>query len=182
MVGEWMRFTAGKGPTDLTCAQNAVYLNPALKGTGSKAVKGKKAGRFGFRSVVLLAGLLVLPTVALSRLPFELWMEVGGAAFLSGVAILVNASDKKRARACEWRISEATLHLLELAGGWPGAFLAHRALPHKCSKMSYQLIFWIIVALHELVALDLCEIGRLLGRCWRRCRLDSWNLEDHDRS
>jgi uncharacterized membrane protein YsdA (DUF1294 family) len=43
---------------------------------------------------------------------------------------------------------------LELAGGWPGAFLAQRRLRHKCSKVSYQITFWLIVSLHIYVATD----------------------------
>ena len=46
------------------------------------------------------------------------------------------------------------LHLAELLGGWPAAFVAQRALRHKISKTSYQATFWLIVALHQGVALD----------------------------
>jgi len=62
--------------------------------------------------------------------------------------------DKKRARAREWRISERFLHLLELAGGWPGAFLAQRGLRHKCSKGGYQFMFWLIVIAYQFAAFD----------------------------
>lgn len=63
-------------------------------------------------------------------------------------------TDKRRAQAGEWRIPESTLHLAELLGGWPGAFLAQRALRHKNSKGAYQVIFWLIVALYEFLAID----------------------------
>lgn len=63
-------------------------------------------------------------------------------------------SDKRRAQAGEWRIPEFTLHFAELAGGWPGAFLAQRIFRHKTSKISYRIVFWLIVLLHQYIALD----------------------------
>ena len=54
----------------------------------------------------------------------------------------------------ERRIPEQTLHLLEILGGWPAAFLAQRVLRHKSSKVSYQIAFWLIVLLYQFVAID----------------------------
>ena len=65
--------------------------------------------------------------------------------------------DKKRATEGLWRIPEANLHLLEFLGGWAGAFLAQRFLRHKISKLRYQLTFWLIVLMHELVAFDFLQ-------------------------
>ena len=65
---------------------------------------------------------------------------------VSLVAFGANVFDKKRAEAGGWRVPEATLHLMELTGGWPGAFLAHRWVRHKVAKRRYQLVFWLIVA------------------------------------
>jgi len=76
--------------------------------------------------VLILVGLLVLPAIALQR----------------------------RAEEREWRVPEARLHLLELLGGWPGAFLAQRWLRHKCSKGSYQFVFWLIVLAYQFAAFD----------------------------
>jgi uncharacterized membrane protein YsdA (DUF1294 family) len=45
-------------------------------------------------------------------------------------------------------VSEKTLHLCELAGGWLGAFVAQRKLYHKSRKSSYQVVFWLIVIIH----------------------------------
>jgi len=41
-----------------------------------------------------------------------------------------------------------------LLGGWPGAFLAQRRFRHKCSKVSYQVVFWVIALTYQLVAFD----------------------------
>ncbi len=72
----------------------------------------------------------------------------------SAVAYRVYAVDKRRAEEGLWRIPEANLHLLELLGGWPGAFLAQRHLRHKCSKGGYQFVFWLIVLVWQFAAFD----------------------------
>jgi uncharacterized membrane protein YsdA (DUF1294 family) len=69
-------------------------------------------------------------------------------AVLSGLTFAVYAVDKRAARQQRRRIPELTLHALELAGGWPGAFCAQRLIRHKNAKVSYQIIYWLIVALH----------------------------------
>ena len=46
------------------------------------------------------------------------------------------------------RAPESTLHLLSLAGGWPGALLAQQALRHKTSKSSFITGFWLMVVLN----------------------------------
>jgi uncharacterized membrane protein YsdA (DUF1294 family) len=56
--------------------------------------------------------------------------------------------DKRRAGRGDWRISENTLHTIELLGGWPGAWIAQRIFRHKWRKTQYVVVFWIIVALH----------------------------------
>lgn len=77
------------------------------------------------------------------------------------------AEDKRSATAGKWRVPESTLHLCELCGGWPAAFLAQRRLRHKCSKAGYQATFWLIVLLHQITALDLI-LGHDLSRmAWR---------------
>ena len=63
-------------------------------------------------------------------------------------------SDKRKARAGAWRTPESTLHLAELAGGWPAAFLAQRHYRHKIMKPDYQFIFRCIIILHQYAALD----------------------------
>jgi uncharacterized membrane protein YsdA (DUF1294 family) len=57
-------------------------------------------------------------------------------------------SDKRRARAGRRRIRERTLHLWSLVGGWPGAFVAQRALRHKTRDMRFLIVYWLTVALH----------------------------------
>ena len=65
------------------------------------------------------------------------------------------ADQKGRPCANEWRIPEATLQVLALCGGWPGAFIAQQRLRHKCSKPRFLVVFWMITAAYQLVAIDL---------------------------
>ena len=64
---------------------------------------------------------------------------------------VVYGIDKKRAETGTWRVPEATLHLLELAFGWPGAWLAQRYFRHKTRKISFQILFWLVVLIHAAV-------------------------------
>ncbi len=64
---------------------------------------------------------------------------------LSAVLLLLYAWDKRAARSGRRRTRERTLHLLALAGGWPGALLAQRLLGHKSSKRPFLRVFWLTV-------------------------------------
>ena len=108
----------------------------------------------GFWAMSFLLALLVLPALALAKLGIDLRVASVYALATSIIAYLTCAADKTRARKQEWRVPEATLHLLEMIGGWPGAFVAQRRLRHKCAKRSYQFLFWLIVGAYQYAALD----------------------------
>ena len=76
---------------------------------------------------------------------------------LSALTFAVYAADKAAARANRWRISERTLHLLSLAGGWPGALAAQEWLRHKSIKPGFRAVFWATVALNVAAFLMLCS-------------------------
>ena len=115
-----------------------------------------EGGRLSLVSLLVLAGLLLLPGFAAYAYFGEtvsLWL-LGECVLASLLTYYLYASDKKRARADTWRVAESTLHLWELIGGWPGAFLAQRRLRHKVSKLGYQFVFWSIVLLYHYIAAD----------------------------
>ncbi|RON10168.1 hypothetical protein BK659_08775 [Pseudomonas brassicacearum] len=80
-------------------------------------------------------------------------------AVVSLLTFLLYWSDKRKARADSWRTPENVLHAIELAGGWPGALLAQQVFRHKTRKVSYQLVFWIIVLLHQVFWIDQLYLG-----------------------
>lgn len=115
---------------------------------------------------IALAFLLVTPGIAIARLVGTnfAWALAGWVLLASSITYGLYAWDKRRAQRDEWRISEKVLHLWEMLGGWPGAFLAQRRLRHKSAKLSYLFIFWLIIALHHYLAVD-AQLGwRLLHR------------------
>ncbi|SHO57010.1 DUF1294 domain-containing protein [Vibrio quintilis] len=61
---------------------------------------------------------------------------------------LMYAWDKKAAQLGQWRTAENSLHLLALAGGWPGALLAQHQLRHKSRKQPFKTILWLTVLLN----------------------------------
>lgn len=67
---------------------------------------------------------------------------------VSLITFFVFGWDKRQARRQKRRIPESTLHILELAAGWPGSLLGQRVFHHKTRKRSYQVVFWLIVVLH----------------------------------
>jgi uncharacterized membrane protein YsdA (DUF1294 family) len=97
-----------------------------------------------------------------------------GATIITAIGIalityLIYALDKSRARARDWRIPEMTLHLLALAGGWPGAFIAQRQFRHKCSKLQFQIVFWLIVTAYQYVAIDYLLGWKPSIAAWSSC-------------
>jgi len=66
-------------------------------------------------------------------------------ASASAAALFAMWRDKRAAERGSWRWPESTLHLLELAGGWPGSLVGQRLLRHKTRKLSYQILFWLCV-------------------------------------
>ena len=103
---------------------------------------------------LVLAVLLPMPVYAAHRLGVKpVWLGTY-VVVINALTYWAYAIDKRRAKEGQWRIPEAQLHLLEVLGGWPGAFLAQRRLRHKFYKGSYQAIFWCIVLAHQFAAYD----------------------------
>jgi len=85
----------------------------------------------------------------------------------SVLAFLGYWSDKEAARRGTWRTPESSLHLLALAGGWPGALLAQQFLRHKSTKAEFRMVFWVTVILNVAGFLLFCSpMGRSLWRSW----------------
>ncbi|MEK7951428.1 DUF1294 domain-containing protein [Luteolibacter soli] len=149
VAGDEVTFTTGVDVQGRACAKRVRLV--------------RTTGRIGVGAWLLLAALLVLPLFSTEYLPLPKWEVPTVMAVASAVAWICYRSDKRRAESRQWRIKEARLHLIELLGGWPGAFLAQRRFRHKTRKVSFQFIFISIVILHQLVAVDVI-LGHALSR------------------
>ena len=119
-----------------------------------QAGNAKRGTAITLASFLVFNILLILPIIALHRREVDWrWVSIY-AALVNLITYWIYSCDKRRAENGEWRVPEIQLHLLELIGGWPGAFLAQRRLRHKCSKGSYQFVFWLIVLGWQFAAVD----------------------------
>lgn len=145
-AGDVVDFVLGKDAQGRICAKNAMNLNATRHG--------------GMLPLLFIPILLALPVYALHQAGVNHWIIAACFSLLSFITCHAYKNDKRCARTSAWRTSEAHLHLLELIGGWPGAWFAQERLRHKCSKTSFQIIFWLIIALHQFAAADWLQHGR----------------------
>jgi uncharacterized membrane protein YsdA (DUF1294 family) len=73
-------------------------------------------------------------------------------ALMSFVCFIAYGLDKRQAANGGRRVSERTLHLMAFLGGWPGALIAQRQFRHKTQKMTFRIVFWMVVMAHVGVA------------------------------
>lgn len=127
--------------------------------------RGHGPAPWGTASIVAIP-VFVLMYVAVAWI----WRVPGWVAVLylaaSVVCFAAYAIDKSAAAASSRRISENKLHVLALAGGWPGALVAQQLLRHKSSKLSFRAVFWVTVAMNvaAFVGLNSPFLGPLLPR------------------
>lgn len=67
---------------------------------------------------------------------------------MSAITYCYYSADKKAAAVDRRRTPEDTLHVLSLAGGWPGALLAQKRLRHKTVKEPFRTTFRMTVLLN----------------------------------
>ena len=108
---------------------------------------------FAILCALPLSGSMTMWLGGISRVPLVAY------GIVSALAFLLYWSDKRKARLDRWRIPENVLHAVELAGGWPGALLAQQVFRHKTRKLSFQLLFWMIVLLHQVFWIDQLFLG-----------------------
>ncbi len=146
-------------------------FNASIKGVTSKS-SPSAAPKKSISRTVDKSTSLALKTLLLSLLPglgsIHLVLTTGNPIplilypVMSFITFGLYADDKSRAQQGRWRTQENTLHLCEFMGGWLGAFVAQQKLRHKSSKVSYQVVFWVIAILHIVFWLDWLFFGKTL--------------------
>ncbi|WP_223519683.1 DUF1294 domain-containing protein [Pseudomonas sp. GL-B-19] len=136
-----------------------------MSDAGTRRNPGRRSGGENIQNL----RLKLLVFAVLCALPMfgsvSLWLRgmslipLAAYGIVSVLAFFLYWSDKRKARADSWRTPENVLHAVELAGGWPGALLAQQVFRHKTRKVSYQLLFWLIVLLHEVFWIDQLFLG-----------------------
>ncbi len=132
------------------------FLNSSGLIQGLSRKRSPRVASFRPNHLFLLAVLLVAPAAASWKLADgkRWWILVGWYAAVSAFTYFIYADDKQRAQKKEWRAPENALQFFAFAGGWPGAYLAQRRIRHKNAKLRFQLLFWLIVGVHQVVAID----------------------------
>jgi uncharacterized membrane protein YsdA (DUF1294 family)/cold shock CspA family protein len=124
---------------------------------GVRAVDVERCWRPGH----LLLPEFLVPMFAVAAFYGGLWGFLSQYAFrfflmsylllIAAVTFLIFALDKRAAVHDRQRVSENTLHLLSLAGGWPGAMLARPLFRHKTRKQPFRTVFWLGVVVNLVV-------------------------------
>jgi uncharacterized membrane protein YsdA (DUF1294 family)/cold shock CspA family protein len=139
-IGQLVTYTLSTDKQGRPCATQAT-----LAGDRGQTVRRSSSGVISILiAVVFLAAVGLSAATARTPLPiFALYLAVSIFTFI------LYALDKSAAKSGSWRTEEKTLHLLSLAGGWPGALIAQQRLRHKSSKQSFQFTFWLTVLLNS---------------------------------
>jgi uncharacterized membrane protein YsdA (DUF1294 family) len=89
----------------------------------------------------------------------DAWLIVLGVyGVLSVVLFGMYGMDKAAAERGTWRTPEVSLHLVALAGGWPGAMVGMRVFRHKTKKQPFRTIFWCTVVANCLALVWLQQV------------------------
>ena len=129
---------------------------------------GREQREEGVRNVrlklLVLGALCLLPGLGAAQMAWrdQSWLPLALYPAVSLISLLLYWQDKHQARSQAWRTPEKVLHASELCGGWPGALVAQQMFRHKTRKLSYQLVFWGIVLLHQVFWVDYLFLGRHL--------------------
>jgi len=106
--------------------------------------------RRGFAQIAFAVSFLI----ALAVLATLGWLEMTWVALYYAASIITYgcySRDKAAAEAADKRTPEATLHLLSLVGGWPGALIAQVRLRHKTRKPAFLVGYWFTVGVNCIV-------------------------------
>ncbi|MCB1803293.1 MAG: cold shock and DUF1294 domain-containing protein [Gammaproteobacteria bacterium] len=139
VTGDRVRFTLSRDTSGRVRAENARLA-------GARAIPLAYMARtwrtpaLGIGFLLLLAGAALISVIPTSVAVLYL--------ALSSVTFISYALDKSAARRGTRRTPENSLHLLALAGGWPGALVARHSLRHKTRKQPFRAILWITVAVN----------------------------------
>ena len=131
--GEVVTYAVARDERDRRRAVEVRYVTTA---------KAQRRRRAGTARALTIAALFVVGLVFLwrtDRLPGPFLLAYG---FFSAVSMLWYGTDKAAARQGTRRTPEATLHIVDIVGGWPGGLVARHLFSHKTTKQPFRTAFW----------------------------------------
>jgi uncharacterized membrane protein YsdA (DUF1294 family)/cold shock CspA family protein len=140
--GDVIHYELVREKNDRYLAGNIQFAKGAKHST--KTSKDTGAVRYGLVFTMMFF-IALSASVLTGRLPA---LVIGLYLALSSLAFIVYAIDKYAAKNGHRRISERTLHIFSLIGGWPGALYAQTKLRHKSSKAAFKRVYWMTVLLN----------------------------------
>jgi uncharacterized membrane protein YsdA (DUF1294 family) len=112
---------------------------------GKHRGSSSRGGGSGFLLSLVVIGVwlgVLVVLVSVGKLPGWVFLTYG---FFSPLTFVAYGTDKAAARRDRARIPEATLHVISVLGGWPGALVARPVFRHKTEKRSFRAVFWVTV-------------------------------------
>lgn len=124
-------------------------------------VRRKSAVRLPRVGIAVVFLLLAVTLTLMGVLPALVTLAYLLMSMVSYIAYVLDkdAAGKRRRQ----RTPEATLHLLDALGGWPGGLIAQQQSRHKTVKASFQAGFWLSVIVN-LAGVGVLWYGGIAGR------------------
>ena len=146
-LGDELLFRVGPGRDGRPQALDVRLAKaPPLPRQRRVPARAAPAASLGWRSAFAVFLTLLL---AAGLLRGAVPLSLGGIYLLAGMlAFSFYHHDKQAAQAGQWRVSEATLHALDLGCGIIGGLLAQERLRHKTRKPSFIAVTVVIGAMH----------------------------------
>ena len=134
---------AGRAATAANPPQAQASERPrSTQSAPARRASAPATGSSLFKVLLLIWVALYAFAVFSGRMQFVLLAIVG---LINLVTYLTYSFDKDAAEKSRWRVSENTLHMLSLIGGWPMAWYAQQSLRHKSSKHEFRVMYWVTV-------------------------------------
>ena len=144
-VGDEISFVMGRDEQGRERAIHAAFLFPPAEN------QRKSSTRQGLNALFMLFMVAFSSLLLMAITPPMTWPVLAAILILSPVTFVIYGRDKIAAINHRWRTPEATLQLLALCGGWPGALIAQRHYRHKTSKLSFQVMFYLMITINCLI-------------------------------
>ena len=148
--GEKVYFTVGKDVQGRECAEQVIPVAKSSQYVTVKRHANQQMLTANNNDQILNSWLVI----AIGFMLTLIWLVIrhtvsmavlGWYIAISLATFLLYAHDKKAAERNSWRVQEATLHKLAIAGGWVGAAFAQKFLRHKSKKAEFRKIYYLTV-------------------------------------